>query len=137
LRLQHFFQQHQHTTFLNKGSFYTEIQEHQSKDSDHSAERLKKRYNAHVFLTSLSPMPNLDLNLIVLLILLACGIFSHNSAVTIAAAVGNKVESLHRQQIGALDLTGIPDLVEGHWIYLNAEQVALAKTRNDLESEGL
>ena len=53
------------------------------------------------------------------------------------AAVGNKVESLHRQQIGALDLTGIPDLVEGHWIYLNAEQVALAKTRNDLESEGL
>ena len=33
------------------------------------------------------PMPNLDLNLIVLLILLACGIFSHNSAVTIAAAV--------------------------------------------------
>lgn len=32
-------------------------------------------------------MPNLDLNLIVLLILLACGIFSHNTAVTIAAAV--------------------------------------------------
>ncbi|MCP5916567.1 DUF441 domain-containing protein, partial [Klebsiella pneumoniae] len=29
----------------------------------------------------------LDLNLIVLLVLLACGIFSHNSAVTIAAAV--------------------------------------------------
>ncbi len=53
LRLQHFFQQHQHTTFLNKGSFYTEIQEHQSKDLDHSAEWLKKRYNAHVFLTSL------------------------------------------------------------------------------------
>ena len=53
------------------------------------------------------------------------------------AAVGNKVESLHRQQIGALDLTGIPDLVEGRWIYLNAEQVVLAKTRNDLESEGL
>ena len=52
------------------------------------------------------------------------------------AAVGNKVESLHRQQIGALDLTGMPDLVEGHWIYLNAEQVALAKTRNDLESKG-
>ena len=53
------------------------------------------------------------------------------------AAVGNKVESLHRQQIGALDLTGMPDLVEGRWIYLNAEQVALAKTRNDLDSEGL
>lgn len=32
-------------------------------------------------------MSQLDLNLIVLLILLACGIFSHNSAVTIAAAV--------------------------------------------------
>ena len=32
-------------------------------------------------------MPNLDLNLIVLLVLVACGIFSHNSAVTIAAAV--------------------------------------------------
>lgn len=30
---------------------------------------------------------HLDLNLIVLLVLLACGIFSHNSAVTIAAAV--------------------------------------------------
>ena len=32
-------------------------------------------------------MSNLDLNLIVLLILLACGIFSHNTAVTIAAGV--------------------------------------------------
>ena len=32
-------------------------------------------------------LSSLDLNLIVLLILLACGIFSHNSAVTIAAAV--------------------------------------------------
>ncbi|OTG66079.1 hypothetical protein B9T28_07775 [Acinetobacter silvestris] len=32
-------------------------------------------------------MSHLDLNLIVLLILLACGIFSHNSAVTIAAGV--------------------------------------------------
>ncbi|HEX5380979.1 DUF441 domain-containing protein [Acinetobacter tibetensis] len=32
-------------------------------------------------------MPNLDLNLLVLLVLLACGIFSHNNAVTIAAAV--------------------------------------------------
>ena len=32
-------------------------------------------------------MSNLDLNLIVLLVLLACGIFSHNSAVTIAAGV--------------------------------------------------
>ncbi|MEB6680465.1 MULTISPECIES: DUF441 domain-containing protein [Acinetobacter] len=32
-------------------------------------------------------MSQLDLNLIVLLVLLACGIFSYNSAVTIAAAV--------------------------------------------------
>jgi len=32
-------------------------------------------------------MSQLDLNLIVLLVLLVCGIFSHNSAVTIAAAV--------------------------------------------------
>lgn len=34
-----------------------------------------------------SPMSQLDLNLIVLIILLVCGIFSHNSAITIAAAV--------------------------------------------------
>lgn len=32
-------------------------------------------------------MSQLDLNLLVLLVLLACGIFSHNTAVTIAAAV--------------------------------------------------
>jgi uncharacterized membrane protein (DUF441 family) len=32
-------------------------------------------------------MSQLDLNLIVLVVLVACGIFSHNSAVTIAAAV--------------------------------------------------
>ncbi|WP_347455868.1 DUF441 domain-containing protein [Acinetobacter sp. ANC 7454] len=32
-------------------------------------------------------MSQFDLNLVVLLILLACGIFSHNTAVTIAAAV--------------------------------------------------
>ncbi|OTG60684.1 16S rRNA pseudouridine(516) synthase [Acinetobacter sp. ANC 3903] len=42
------------------------------------------------------------------------------------AAVGNKVEQLHRQQIGALELT---DLEEGQWIYLSAVQVELAKTR--------
>lgn len=35
----------------------------------------------------LPPMSQLDLNLMVLLVLLACGIFSHNSAITIAAAV--------------------------------------------------
>lgn len=32
-------------------------------------------------------MSHLDLNLIVLIVLLACGVFSHNTAVTIAAAV--------------------------------------------------
>lgn len=32
-------------------------------------------------------MSHLDLNLMVLIVLLACGIFSHNTAVTIAAAV--------------------------------------------------
>ncbi|MFH7764638.1 pseudouridine synthase [Acinetobacter sp. BSP-28] len=42
------------------------------------------------------------------------------------AAVGNKVERLHRQQIGALELT---DLEEGQWIYLSIEQVELAKQR--------
>jgi len=42
------------------------------------------------------------------------------------AAVGNKVEQLHRQQIGALTCT---DLEEGHWTYLSPEQVELAKTR--------
>ncbi|MFN0297580.1 pseudouridine synthase [Acinetobacter albensis] len=42
------------------------------------------------------------------------------------AAVGNKVEQLQRQQIGALTL---PELEQGKWIYLNAEQVELAKTR--------
>ena len=40
-----------------------------------------------IYLISLKVMSNLDLNLIVLLVLLACGIFSHNSAVTIAAGV--------------------------------------------------
>ena len=42
------------------------------------------------------------------------------------AAVGNKVERLQRQQIGALTL---PELQQGKWIYLNAEQVEFAKTR--------
>lgn len=42
------------------------------------------------------------------------------------AAVGNKVERLQRQQIGTLTL---PELEQGKWIYLNAEQVELAKTR--------
>ena len=42
------------------------------------------------------------------------------------AAVGNKVERLHRQQIGALTL---PELEQGKWIYLDEQQVELAKTR--------
>ena len=44
------------------------------------------------------------------------------------AAVGNKVEQLHRAQIGAL---AVPELAEGEWIYLNAEQVAQAKFRSE------
>lgn len=42
------------------------------------------------------------------------------------AAVGNKVERLHRQQIGALAL---PELEQGKWTYLTEQQVELAKTR--------
>lgn len=42
------------------------------------------------------------------------------------AAVGNKVEQLHRLQIGALQC---PDLKEGEWIYLTPEQIELARTR--------
>ncbi len=51
------------------------------------------------------------------------------------AAVGNKVECLHRQQIGELDLITLSDLVEGRWVYLNEEQVALAKTRHSSPHE--
>ncbi len=40
------------------------------------------------------------------------------------AAVGNKVESLHRAQIGQLKLT---NLTEGEWIYLTESQVNAAK----------
>ncbi|MFC3171026.1 pseudouridine synthase [Acinetobacter vivianii] len=35
------------------------------------------------------------------------------------AAVGNKVEALHRHQVGLLEL---PDLPEGEWMYLSDEQ---------------
>lgn len=48
---------------------------------------LKSSTIAAFFTLFLPIMSQLDLNLIVLLILLACSIFSHNSAVTIAAAV--------------------------------------------------
>ena len=43
------------------------------------------------------------------------------------AAVGNKVDQLHRYQIGALAL---PELEEGEWIYLTAEQIEQAKYRD-------
>ena len=42
------------------------------------------------------------------------------------AAVGNRVEQLHRQQIGGLAL---PELEEGQWIYLDPVQIDLAKQR--------
>ncbi|ATZ67031.1 MAG: 16S rRNA pseudouridine(516) synthase [Acinetobacter haemolyticus] len=40
------------------------------------------------------------------------------------AAVGNKVERLHRQQIGLLEL---PNLEEGHWDYLAPQQKLLSQ----------
>jgi 16S rRNA pseudouridine516 synthase len=40
------------------------------------------------------------------------------------AAVGNKVEALHRHQVGLLEL---PELPEGEWIYLSAEQKQLSQ----------
>lgn len=42
------------------------------------------------------------------------------------AAVGNKVEHLHRYQIGQLAL---PELAEGEWLYLNDTQIEQAKYR--------
>ena len=44
------------------------------------------------------------------------------------AAVGNKVESLHRQQIGQLQLQ---DLVQGEWIYLTEAQMLAAKNKSE------
>ena len=40
------------------------------------------------------------------------------------AAVGNKIELLHRQQIGLLEL---PELPEGKWIYLTSSQKQLSQ----------
>lgn len=40
------------------------------------------------------------------------------------AAVGNKVEALHRHQVGLLEL---PELSEGEWMYLSAEQKQLSQ----------
>lgn len=45
------------------------------------------------------------------------------------AAVGNKVEQLHRQQIGAFTLP--QDLEVGEWIYLNTAQIEHARNRAD------
>ena len=40
------------------------------------------------------------------------------------AAVGNKVEKLHRNQVGSLIL---PDLEEGEWMYLTPAQKLLSQ----------
>lgn len=44
------------------------------------------------------------------------------------AAVGNKVEKLHRQKIGQFDLADLP---EGEWQFLSVEQIQLAKQRDE------
>lgn len=48
------------------------------------------------------------------------------------AAVGNKVERLHRAQVGQLVLNDLP---EGKWLYLNEAQVVAAKNKSDDLSE--
>ncbi|EPO8300406.1 pseudouridine synthase, partial [Acinetobacter baumannii] len=40
------------------------------------------------------------------------------------AAVGNKVEKLHRHQIGQLVL---PEIEEGDWVYLSEQEKQLAQ----------
>lgn len=47
------------------------------------------------------------------------------------AAVGNKVETLHRQQIGMLNLSDLAELPEGEWIYLNEDQILATRTRDE------
>ncbi|MFW1799368.1 pseudouridine synthase [Acinetobacter nematophilus] len=44
------------------------------------------------------------------------------------AVVGNKVERLHRVQVGQLVLSQLP---EGEWLYLNEAQVEAAKNKSD------
>ena len=44
------------------------------------------------------------------------------------AAVGNKVEQLHRAEIGQL---GLQDLAQGEWLYLTPEQLLAAKNQSD------
>lgn len=46
------------------------------------------------------------------------------------AAVGNRVESLHRQKVGQLDLADL-NLEKGEWCYLSAEQIQHAKYRQE------
>ncbi|MCX5467030.1 pseudouridine synthase [Acinetobacter nematophilus] len=48
------------------------------------------------------------------------------------AAVGNKVERLHRVQVGQLVLSQLP---EGEWLYLNEAQVEAVKNKSDNISE--
>ncbi len=52
------------------------------------------------------------------------------------AAVGNKVESLHRAQIGQLSLQdfSLDQLKEGEWIYLDEKQILAAKNKVILEN---
>lgn len=48
------------------------------------------------------------------------------------AAVGNKIENLHRQQIGLLNLS---ELEEGDWTYLNHAQILAARTQDNHADE--
>ncbi|CAM4317444.1 pseudouridine synthase [Acinetobacter pragensis] len=47
------------------------------------------------------------------------------------AAVGNKVDQLHRAQIGQLNLAHLKNLPEGEWCYLNDQDIELAKVREN------
>lgn len=49
------------------------------------------------------------------------------------AAVGNRVEDLHRSQIGQLQLPA--DLPAGQWRWLNAEEVAAMQQKNVLQTQ--
>ena len=44
------------------------------------------------------------------------------------AAVGNKVVTLHRQQVGLLDLG---QLEQGQYVYLNEQQIQAAKNQSE------
>ena len=50
------------------------------------------------------------------------------------AAVGNKVEALHRHQVGQLVL---PELEDGEWVYLSEQQNSLLKISFEKTMEGL